>query len=96
MQFILKVFRNSADVILLSAFFGLYESLKLKESHRKGGNRTQSQSTSMDKAQLETAFSIADCRRLLSNLFIGLSFLNHINLLHTRSLLYCRLSDGNV
>ena len=66
MQFTLNVFRNSIDVILSSAFLGPYEFLKNEGITSKGGNQTQFQSTSMDKAKLETAFSIADCRRRLS------------------------------
>ena len=94
MQFTLNVFRNTTDVILSSAFFGPYEFLKIEGITSKGGNLTQFQSTSMDIAKLETAFSIvADGSQ---NLFIGLSYFNHIHRLHTISVLHCRLSDGNV
>ena len=59
MQFTLNVFQNSTDVILSSAFLGPYEFLKIERITSKGGNLTQFQSTSMDKAKLEPAFSMA-------------------------------------
>ena len=59
MQFTLNVFQNSTDVILSSAFLGPYEFLKIEGITSKAGNLTQFQSTSMDKAKLETAFSMA-------------------------------------